>query len=77
MGKNRGDGSSRAGCVKDRSQTYNPKTGQFVKRGENGRFISCKKTPGPYKGVRKDTRAKAATKAKTGGKSTNRGKKKG
>ncbi len=51
MGKNTGDGF-RQGAVNKRSQTYNPKTEQFVKRGENGQFIGAKDTP--YKGVKKE-----------------------
>ena len=49
MGKNTGSGF-RDGAVKDRSQSYNPKTNQYVKRDSNtGRIMSCKDTP--YKGV--------------------------
>ena len=62
MARNNGDGSSRKGQVKNRSQTYNPKTGQYVKRGEGGKFVSCKKGDGPYKGIRKEGGAKIASK---------------
>lgn len=52
---------TRSGAVKNRSQTYNSKTGQYVKRdATTGRFISSKKTA--YKGVSKDTKAKIAHK---------------
>jgi len=50
----------RAGPVKNRSQCYNQKTGQFVKRDETGKFISSKETP--YKGVAKEETAKKAIK---------------
>lgn len=49
-----GDGH-RNGAVKGRSQTYNPKTSQFVKRNtENGQFMDVKKNGTPFKGVRKE-----------------------
>jgi hypothetical protein len=49
-----GDGH-RNGQVKDRSQTYNPKTEKFVKRDtETGRFMDMKSDNGPFKGVRKE-----------------------
>ncbi len=49
-----GDGH-RNGAVKGRSQTYNPKTSQFVKRNtETGRFMDVKKDGTPFKGVRKE-----------------------
>lgn len=52
MGKNTGEGS-RIGAVKERSQLYNDKTKQFIKRDTStGRFLSAKDTP--YKGVRKE-----------------------
>ncbi|MBN8540787.1 MAG: hypothetical protein J0L82_10410 [Deltaproteobacteria bacterium] len=50
----KGDGH-RNGAVKDRSQTYNPKTDSWVKRDTgNGRFIDRKADPKPFKGVRKE-----------------------
>jgi len=62
MGKNNGEGS-RKGAVKNRSQTYNPKTKQYVKRDTNtGKIMSTKNTP--YKGVSKDTNAKKAKSVK-------------
>lgn len=52
MGKNTGE-NFRQGSVKDRSQVFNGKTSQFIKRDTNtGRFVSSKTTP--YKGVRKE-----------------------
>lgn len=45
----------RQGAVKDRSQTYNPTTGHWIKRDTNtGRFIDQKSDPKPFKGVRKE-----------------------
>ncbi len=49
-----GDGH-RIGAVRGRSQTYNPKTEQYVKRDANtGRFMDVKKDGTPFKGVRKE-----------------------
>lgn len=49
-----GDGK-RVGAVKDRSQTYNPKTDRFVKRdATTGRFMDVKSDGKPFKGVRKE-----------------------
>ena len=49
-----GDGH-RIGAVKDRSQVYNPKTGDYVKRDtESGRFIDRKADDKPFKGVRRE-----------------------
>lgn len=43
------------GAVKQRSQTYNPKTEKWVKRNtENGQFIDQKADDKPFKGVRKE-----------------------
>lgn len=54
MGKNTGKGY-RTGPVKDRTQSYNPKTKMYVKRDTTtGKIISCKKTA--YKNVRKGTK---------------------
>ena len=56
MAKNppRGDGQ-RKGAVKERSQTYNPKSEAWVKRDtDNGRFIDQKSDSKPFKGVRKE-----------------------
>jgi len=49
-----GDGH-RIGAVKQRSQTFNPKTEHWVKRDtETGRFMDQKADPQPFKGVRKE-----------------------
>lgn len=49
-----GDGH-RDGAVRDRSQTYNPKTDLWVKRdAETGRFMDVKQDGEPFKGVRKE-----------------------
>jgi hypothetical protein len=49
-----GDGH-RNGAVRDRSQTYNPKTEQWVKRdASSGRFMDVKQDGTPFKGVTKE-----------------------
>ena len=49
-----GDGH-RNGAVKDRSQTYNPKTETWVKRDANtGKFMDAKSDNKPFKGVTKE-----------------------
>jgi hypothetical protein len=49
-----GDGH-RNGAVRDRSQTHNPKTDQWVKRdADTGRFMDVKQDGTPFKGVRKE-----------------------
>ena len=49
-----GDGH-RNGAVKDRSQTYNPRTDTWTKRdSETGKFMDGKKDGKPFKGVRKE-----------------------
>lgn len=49
-----GDGH-RNGQVKDRSQTYNPKTGNWVKRDtDTGKFMDGKSDDKPFKGIRKE-----------------------
>jgi len=56
MAKNKpsGDGH-RNGAVRGRSQTLNPKTGQWTKRDtETGKFMDGKKDGTPFKGVRKE-----------------------
>ncbi len=56
MAKNRpiGDGH-RQGAVKDRSQTFNPQTEQWVKRdAATGRFMDVKQDGTPFKGVRRE-----------------------
>lgn len=60
MGKNTNNGY-RQGVVKERTQTYNPKTNQYVKRDtKTGTFVSSKDTP--YKNVRKEESAKQENK---------------
>ena len=57
MAKNKTTGdNARVGAVKERSQTYNPKTDSWVKRdAATGRFINSKTTSNkPFKGVRKE-----------------------
>ena len=50
----KGDGH-RNGAVRRRSQTFNPKTGQWVKRdADTGCFIGVKEDGTPFKGVRKE-----------------------
>ena len=45
----------RQGAVRDRSQVFNPKTDQWVKRDtESGRFLDQKADPKPFKGVRRE-----------------------
>ena len=49
-----GDGH-RNGAVRERSQTFNPKTERWVKRDtESGRFMDVKHDENPFKGVRKE-----------------------
>jgi hypothetical protein len=49
-----GDGH-RNGAVRDRSQTFNPKTSKWVKRDTNtGRFMDVKQDGEKFKGVRKE-----------------------
>lgn len=49
-----GDGH-RNGAVRDRSQTFNPKTDNWVKRDtDTGRFMDVKQDHKPFKGVRKE-----------------------
>lgn len=50
----KGDGH-RNGAVRERSQTLNPKTNQWVKRDTGtGKFIDVKQDGTPFKGVRKE-----------------------
>lgn len=56
MAKNppKGDGH-RKGMVKGRSQFFNPKTEQYIKRDTgNGQFMDVKQDGKPFKGVRKE-----------------------
>jgi hypothetical protein len=56
IAKNNPTGDNRRiGAVKDRSQTYNPTTDQWVKRDTTtGQFIDVKADGKPFKGVRKE-----------------------
>lgn len=50
----KGDGH-RNGAVRDRSQTFNPVTQQWVKRDAGtGKFMDVKQDGDPFKGVRKE-----------------------
>ncbi len=52
MARNTEDG--RKGSVKERVQVLNPLTERWVKVDTNtGRIIDHKRTPGPYKGIKK------------------------
>jgi hypothetical protein len=55
MGKNTGKGY-RQGPISNRTQTYNPKTGLYIKRDENGKFIGSKESP--FKNIRREEAAK-------------------
>lgn len=47
--------NARKGEVRDRSQVFNPKTGDWTKRNaETGRFMDRKSDTAPFKGVRKE-----------------------
>lgn len=51
-----GDGH-RIGVVKERSQTYNPKTDQWVKCNANtGQFMDVKQDGNPFKGIREENK---------------------
>ena len=60
MAKNSPTGDNRRiGAVKNRSQTYNPKTNQYVKRNaDTGKFMDVKQDGTPFKGVRKEKMTK-------------------
>ncbi len=53
IAKNTGKGFRR-GAVDNRSQTYNPQTKQWVKRGDDGKFMDVKQDGTPFKGVTKE-----------------------
>jgi hypothetical protein len=47
---------TRVGAIKDRSQVFNPKTEQYIKRdAKTGQFLSSKTTP--YKSVTKENKS--------------------
>lgn len=55
MATNGAKGGGRHGAVRDRSQVFNPKTEQYVKRdSDTGRFMDVKQDGTPYKGVTKE-----------------------
>ena len=55
MATNGAKGGGWQGAVRERSQTLNPVTDQWVKRDtETGRFIDVKQDGTPFKGVRKE-----------------------
>lgn len=56
MAKNTGTGG-RTGIIAGRSQIYNPKTGQYIKTDENGKFMATKDKP--FKNVKRHETAKA------------------
>ena len=74
MATNRGK-NSRNGAVKDRSQVYNPSTGNYVKRDTSTwRFIDVKSDGKPFRGITKEAvsikanpniRKEVATKSET------------
>lgn len=45
---------SRIGAVRQRSQSYNPHTQTWTKRGPDGTFLDGKADNKPFKGVRKE-----------------------
>ena len=54
MAKNGPRGGGRIGAVRHRSQTRNPYTKLWTKRGSDGRFMDTKSDGTPFKGVRKE-----------------------
>lgn len=55
MATNGKPGNGRHGAVRERSQTHNPQTDQWVKRDtETGKFMDVKQDGTPFKGVRKE-----------------------
>ena len=56
MATNPPKNNARIGAVRQRSQTYNPRTDAWVKRDANtGRFMDVKTSNNkPFKGVRKE-----------------------
>lgn len=55
MAKNGPKGGGRIGAVRQRSQTRNPLTKTWTKRGADGKFMDGKKDGTPFKGVRKES----------------------
>lgn len=55
MATNGKNGGGRHGAVRDRTQVFNPKTEQYVKRdSDTGRFMDVKQDGTPFKGVTKE-----------------------
>lgn len=56
MAKNKPFGdNARVGAIKDRSQAFNPKTEQWVKRdSRDGKFMDVKQDGKPFKDVTKE-----------------------
>ena len=56
MATNPPKNNARIGAVRQRSQTYNPKTDSWIKRDTiTGRFIDVKTSSNtPFKGIRKE-----------------------
>ncbi|MCS3557408.1 MULTISPECIES: hypothetical protein [unclassified Sphingobacterium] len=56
MATNPPNDNARNGAVRERSQTYNPKTDSWIKRDANtGKFMDMKTSNNkPFKGVRKE-----------------------
>lgn len=46
--------SFRLGAVRQRSQTFNPRTQSWTKRGPDGQFMDGKADNEPFKGIRKE-----------------------
>ena len=62
MATNKPKNGARIGAVKERSQTFNPKTGLWVKRDTStGLFIDNKVSGGKFKGVRQESMNKMST----------------
>ncbi len=62
MATNKPNNNARIGAVKSRSQTFNPKTGLWVKRdSDTGLFMDVKEDGTKFKGVRKEGLKKMAT----------------
>ncbi len=63
MGTNTGK-NHRKGSIKNRSQCLNTKTGNYIKRGADGKFLKVKKDKTPFKGVKKEKSNKSKKKLK-------------
>jgi hypothetical protein len=54
MATNGARGNGRHGAIRNRSQSFNPQTGLWTKRGPNGQFMDTKTSGGAFKGVRRE-----------------------